>query len=133
MQEFFQFINTFVYLYPLVMSLVWMIGGLIFARRLEHGRRQDPPKMENPPHVSILVPCHNEEGQIRETFGYAYLAKMWLGQKDIRVYMVGLQEISEHLNPLIELFRPYIDGVFSLCGTPYLDDLIQEAKRLYSE
>ena len=73
------------------------------------------------------------EGQIRETFGYAYLSKMWLGQRNIRVYMVGLQEISEHLRPLIELFKPYVDGVYSLCGTPYVDDLIKEVKRLYSE
>lgn len=63
----FYLLNDFVYLYPLLMSFVWMIGGLIFARRLEHGRRKDPPKMDNPPFVSILVPCHNEEGQIRET------------------------------------------------------------------
>ena len=60
---------------------------------------------ENSPTCIFSAKTWLGEGQIRETFGYAYLAKMWLGQKDIRVYMVGLQEISEHLQPLIELFK----------------------------
>lgn len=73
------------------------------------------------------------EGQIRETFGYAYLSKTWLGQRNIRVYMVGLVSIPTTLSSLIEACKPYIDGVFSLCGPPFLDDLVEEVRRMYSE
>ncbi len=62
----FQFTNDFVYLYPLLMTLVWMVGGLIFYRRLEH-KRSDLPPLDKYPFFSIVIPCHNEEGQISET------------------------------------------------------------------
>ncbi len=67
--EIFQFINDFVYLYPLFMSFVWMIGGLIFFWRLER-KKKDPPELNEYPFFSILVPCHNEESQIDETVSY---------------------------------------------------------------
>ena len=59
----FQFINDFVYLYPLLMSFVWMIGGLIFYRRLER-KITTPPVLDEYPLFSIVIPCHNEERQI---------------------------------------------------------------------
>ena len=66
MLSLFYFINDFVYLYPLLMSFVWMIGGLIFYWRLERGFRNPPALKEWPP-FSVLIPCHNEEGQISDT------------------------------------------------------------------
>jgi biofilm PGA synthesis N-glycosyltransferase PgaC len=66
MPTFFQFINAFVYLFPLIMSFVWMIGGLIFYWRLER-RFYNAPALEAYPFFSILVPCHNEESQIAAT------------------------------------------------------------------
>jgi len=66
MREILQFISDFVYLYPLFMSLVWVIGALIFYRRLEHKQIQ-PPVLKEYPMFSILIPCHNEEGQILTT------------------------------------------------------------------
>ena len=66
MQSVFEYINGFVYLYPLLMSIVWMLGGLIFSCRLER-REQTPPVIDQYPLFSILVPCHNEEAQIRDT------------------------------------------------------------------
>ncbi|HDM32604.1 MAG TPA: poly-beta-1,6 N-acetyl-D-glucosamine synthase [Deltaproteobacteria bacterium] len=66
MQSVFEYINGFVYLYPLLMSIVWMLGGLIFSCRLER-REQTPPVIDQYPRFSILVPCHNEEAQIRDT------------------------------------------------------------------
>ena len=69
--------------------------------------------------------------QLRETFGYAYLAKTWLGQRNVRVYMVGLIEFNKGLEPLIKACQPYIDGVYSLCGYRYFDELIKELKVLY--
>lgn len=66
MKEFFQFINDFVYLYPLFMSFVWIVGGLIFYHRIER-KQNNPPPLEEYPLFSILIPCHNEERQIEKT------------------------------------------------------------------
>lgn len=60
------FLNDFVYLYPLLMSFVWMIGGIIFAHRLEK-KDNEPPELKEYPPFSILVPCHNEEKNIITT------------------------------------------------------------------
>ncbi|MBS7636744.1 hypothetical protein KEJ37_05355 [Candidatus Bathyarchaeota archaeon] len=69
--------------------------------------------------------------QIRETFGYAYLSKTWLGQKNIRIYMISLQPIEDLNKSLINACKPYIDGVYSLSGDPYIDELLTELKRIY--
>ena len=45
MLAFFQFINSFVYVYPLIMSFVWIIGGLVFYWRLER-RFYEAPTLE---------------------------------------------------------------------------------------
>jgi len=69
MSAVLQFISEFVYLYPMLMSIVWMIGGLIFFWRLE---RKSPvePELNEYPFFSIVVPGHNEEAQIEETITY---------------------------------------------------------------
>ena len=66
MVNLLQFINDFVYLYPLFMSFVWMIGALIFYHRIER-KVKLPPIIKEYPFFSILIPCHNEEKQIKET------------------------------------------------------------------
>ena len=66
MQALIQYLNDFVYLYPLLMSFVWMIGAIIFYTR--HERKQVPlPELKEYPFFSILIPCRNEEKQIKET------------------------------------------------------------------
>ncbi len=60
------YISGFVYLYPLLMSFVWMLGGLIFYWRLERNNQMEP-ELENYPFFSIIVPCHNEERHIQKT------------------------------------------------------------------
>ena len=64
-----QFISDFVYLYPLLMSFVWSVGGLIFFWKQERGRHV-PEEIAEYPVFSILVPCHNEEDQIEETVSH---------------------------------------------------------------
>lgn len=59
-----QLIVQFVFWYPLLMSMVWMIGGIIFYFRRE---RKGQPSLNETPYVSILVPCYNEEATIAET------------------------------------------------------------------
>lgn len=57
---------VFVGLYPLVTGLYWIAGALVFAFH----REQDAPgfyELETFPHVSVLVPAHNEESVILET------------------------------------------------------------------
>lgn len=57
-------IYMFVFWYPLVMSTIWIIGGLLYYLRRE---RKGPPPLKETPMVSILVPCYNEEKTIAET------------------------------------------------------------------
>jgi len=76
------------------------------------------------------------EGQIRETFAYAYWAKTWLGRKQIRVYQVAVFKTptkGKGIESLIEICKPYLDGVFYLTEAPYIDDLIRELREIYSE
>ena len=60
------FIGEFIYIYPMLMSFVWIIGGLIFYFRHERGD-SIPPTLVHYPLFSILVPCHNESHHIAET------------------------------------------------------------------
>lgn len=60
-------IASFVFWYPLVMSMVWLTGGLLFYLRRE--RKADLPLSETP-FVSILVPNYNEEDTIEETIAW---------------------------------------------------------------
>ncbi len=66
MRAFLQFLSDFVFLYPLLMSFMWMVGGIIFYWRLER-RHREPPVLEEYPMFSIIVPAHNEERQIANT------------------------------------------------------------------
>ncbi|MBW1660197.1 MAG: poly-beta-1,6 N-acetyl-D-glucosamine synthase [Deltaproteobacteria bacterium] len=63
---FFARLNDFVYLYPLLMTIVWIVGGVIFYLRRERGI-ESAPELDEYPFFSILVPCHNEESMIENT------------------------------------------------------------------
>ncbi len=64
MKSLWTALNYFVFLYPLYMSFVWTIGGLIFYFRRE---RKPYPPLENHPFFSIIVAAHNEEENIAQT------------------------------------------------------------------
>jgi poly-beta-1,6-N-acetyl-D-glucosamine synthase len=64
MNNFILFISLFVFWYPLVMSTVWIIGGILFYQRRE--KKPGLPLTETPL-VSILIPCYNEEATIENT------------------------------------------------------------------
>lgn len=59
----------FAFFYPLAMSLMWMSGGLIYFLRWERKTpsRIKPPALASYPLVSLIVPCHNEGENVRET------------------------------------------------------------------
>jgi biofilm PGA synthesis N-glycosyltransferase PgaC len=63
----------FVFLYPLFMSFLWMAGGVYFYFHWErHGDRAvGPPIIENPPMVSLLIPCFDETRNLADTIGAA--------------------------------------------------------------
>jgi biofilm PGA synthesis N-glycosyltransferase PgaC len=61
-------VYAFVGYWPLMMMLVWVIGGIIFFRLHEAGGKRDalPPVLAGP-RVSIIIPCYNEEETAAET------------------------------------------------------------------
>jgi len=63
----------FVFLYPLFMSFLWMAGGIYYYFHWErHGERDpEPPHFDDPPLVSILIPCFNETGSVEDTVSAA--------------------------------------------------------------
>ena len=88
-------------------------------------------KKEGYPTSLFSIKCWVGTSQIRETFAYAYFSKMWYGQKNIRVYMIIFQPIPDYIKDVEKICRPYIDGVYSLSGEPYFDELVEELIQLY--
>lgn len=68
------FLFGYAFYYPLIMAWMWMIGGVWYYLRWEN--RYDlgpdfPPATTNRPPASILIPCFNEEQNVRDTIHYA--------------------------------------------------------------
>ncbi|WP_209121653.1 poly-beta-1,6-N-acetyl-D-glucosamine synthase [Alkalihalobacillus sp. BA299] len=57
----------FLFLYPLFMSLFWIIGGLIFYYNRERSKLSPLLLEDQAPLVSILIPSFNEDENILET------------------------------------------------------------------
>lgn len=77
MAEFFTQLTSgilyFEFYYPLFMAYLWMVGALYYFVHweLDISKRIDqPPKLEEYPGVSFLVPCHNEGENVEETIEY---------------------------------------------------------------
>ena len=66
MEKMLHPLSLFVFWYPLVMSLVWIAGSLIFHKRREKIVDFDIDAIDWPM-VSLLIPCFNEEETIEET------------------------------------------------------------------
>lgn len=71
--RFIKLLFGFTYYYPLFMAYLWMLGALLFYLRYEF-RKPAFPKIKAWPKVSIIVPCYNEEGHVRE--GIEHLLSM---------------------------------------------------------
>src|ERR1700761_4042824 len=74
----------FIFLYPLFMSIMWIIGGLYFYFHWERGTPSPEvvPGMSEHPFVSILVPCFNEGANVAETIEAAN-NQSWAGEWEI--------------------------------------------------
>ena len=59
----------FAFLYPLFMAWLWIAGGIWFYLKREYRENDVPQPSEHA--CSILIPCFNEEDQVRETIKYA--------------------------------------------------------------
>lgn len=66
---FIGIVQQFIFLYPFLMSLVWISGALIFSFYRERHDEFNFNKYKWPK-ISILVPCYNEEDTIEETIRY---------------------------------------------------------------
>ncbi len=58
---------SFIFWYPLVMSMIWIVGGVLFYLDKERKSRNTPPLLIETPLVSILIPCYNEAETIEDT------------------------------------------------------------------
>lgn len=65
--DVFNFFASFLFYYPMAMSLLWIIGALSFYFRREHRKSREMPILPNYPLVSVIIPAHNEERAIRST------------------------------------------------------------------
>lgn len=60
---------NFLFYYPLLMAYLWMTGAIFYYFRFErrYVNLKLPPVMAEYPGVAMVVPCHNEEDNVRET------------------------------------------------------------------
>jgi biofilm PGA synthesis N-glycosyltransferase PgaC len=68
-QEFPAMLFNFTFYYPIFMAYVWMVGAGMYFWRYERNQsvRQAPlSQLVGTPLVSIIVPCYNEEDNVRE-------------------------------------------------------------------
>lgn len=99
-----RWVSGFVFYYPFFMSYFWMIGGLLHYFLLERGtaRVQHPLALlgvKSYPKVSIIVPCYNEEANVREVI--SHLARMRYPNFDIIAVNDGSSDrTGERLNEL---------------------------------
>jgi biofilm PGA synthesis N-glycosyltransferase PgaC len=71
-------LSNFIFLYPMMMSYIWIIGAIIYYlcwERKAGDVQQDIPLLNNYPSVSILVPCYNEGNNIKETIEFLLLQR----------------------------------------------------------
>lgn len=61
-----EYLGQFIFLYPVVMSIVWMIGASYFYFRYERNM-PEYPELKEFPLLTIMVAARNEEESIRET------------------------------------------------------------------
>jgi poly-beta-1,6-N-acetyl-D-glucosamine synthase len=103
--ELLHAVLEFAFYYPLMMSLIWMSGAFIYFMRWERKEplRVNPPTLPHYPLVSLVVPCHNEGEQVRETI--AYLAEQEYPNFEIIAVNDGsTDDTGQQLDQLMEQY-----------------------------
>jgi biofilm PGA synthesis N-glycosyltransferase PgaC len=104
--DFWGAILAYVFFYPVLMSVVWMVGGISFFFRFErqpHRIVNQPPERDDYPLIAVLVPCFNEEAHVEETIE----AQMELQYPNFEVIAINdgsKDRTGELLNALAEQF-----------------------------
>ena len=99
-------ILAYVFLYPVLMSVVWMIGGIVFYLRFErypHRTVDQPPPRDDYPLIAVLVPCFNEEAHVEETIE-ALMALAYPNFEVIAINDGSKDRTGELLNGLAQRF-----------------------------
>lgn len=102
----FRFLLDFTFYYPLFMAYLWMIGAVIYYFHWERKPQYAPgisPELSSHPKISIIVPCHNEGENIRETIDF--LLKQNYPNFDIIAVNDG--SVDNTLDILIELVEKH--------------------------
>jgi len=62
-------LGEFIFYYPIIMSLVWMIGSIMYYNRMKKNKsgEDENPVLDEQPFVSVLIPARNEEVHIGDT------------------------------------------------------------------
>ncbi|GAB2898641.1 poly-beta-1,6-N-acetyl-D-glucosamine synthase [Paraburkholderia jirisanensis] len=76
-------LQDFIFFYPFFMSYFWMIGGVVHYLALEKGRARSHRALvaAGMPKVSVIVPCFNEESNVRRVIHH--LAHLGYANYDI--------------------------------------------------
>jgi poly-beta-1,6-N-acetyl-D-glucosamine synthase len=63
---------AYAFYYPMTMAWMWIFGGLHYYFRVERKgpSRLEPPELDSWPKATLVVPCHNEGPNVRETVAY---------------------------------------------------------------
>ncbi len=118
-----EFLEDYVFYYPLAMSIIWMIGASYFYMRREQGRKT-LPELEEYPLVSVLVPARNEEKAIGSTLkavlasAYPHLEVIAIDDASTDSTAMILQQIeSEEANVRVLLLDKNMGKPYALrCG-----------------
>ena len=97
---------AYVFFYPVLMSVVWMVGGISFFFRFErrpHRIVSQPPARTDYPLIAVLVPCFNEEAHVEETIE-ALMALQYPHYEVIAINDGSKDRTGELLNALAEQF-----------------------------
>ncbi|MCP8968040.1 poly-beta-1,6-N-acetyl-D-glucosamine synthase [Ectobacillus ponti] len=95
------FFAGFLFWYPLLMSLFWISGGILFYMKRE---RKEPLPLTETPLVSILVPCHNEEETVWETVDH--LLQLNYPNYEILLINDGSHDVTGRIAEVITTMYP---------------------------
>ena len=102
MNELSALLTNFIFYYPLFMAWLWMSGGLYYRFHWENiGGKSHEKRCELPeyPFISMLVPCHNEGSNVRDTID-SLLKQNWPHFEVIAINDCSTDDTAEILDEL---------------------------------